>query len=264
MLDVAGSSVGLQLEFLRSLASPEVQEVWRSRSLFAEASEANREPGFGVVEHDVLFAFVAQRRPPRIVQVGAGASTYVMLEAAKFAGYEPEVVCVDPYPTSFLREASRAGSITLIARPAQDVELEVLTGLGDGGMLFVDSTHTVKPGSEVNRIIFEALPRLPAGSWVHFHDILWPYDHRRNVLVDDLFFWNESVLLLAYVTGNPRFSIAISLSMLHYQARDELRAALPRYSPLPDRDGLAPRSGDGHFPSSTYLRVTSAPSPRPS
>ena len=53
-------------------------------------------------------------------------------------------------------------------------------------MLFVDATHTVKPGSEVNRIILDVLPRLDAGVFVHFHDIYFPYDYQRGLLSSEL------------------------------------------------------------------------------
>jgi hypothetical protein len=140
-----------------------------------------------------------------------------------------------------------------VPRKAQKVPLEVLTELDDGDFLFIDSSHTVKPGSEVNRLILEVLPRLKRGAWVHFHDIFFPYDYQRGLLSDELFFCNESVLLQAYLTNNPRYTIRASLSMLHYAAPGELIKYLPNYHPAENEHGL--KRSEDHFPASTYLQV---------
>ena len=156
-----------------------------------------------------------------------------------------------------LTELAEAGRITLHRARAQDIDLEAMTGIGAGDLFFVDSTHTVKPDSEVNRIVLEVLPRLPKGAFVHFHDIWFPYDYPRDLLDETLFFWNESALLHAFLIDNVRYEVVVSGSSLHYGAQDRLREIVPGYVPDADRDGLrqsdAPRA---HFPGSTYLRVT--------
>ena len=139
--------------------------------------------GYGEIEAEVLFGFVASRRPRRVIQIGCGVSTAVMLMAAAKADYKPEIVCIEPYPSAYLREAESKGLIRLVVEPAQVVDFDVIADLGDDDLLFVDSTHAVKPGSEVNYLIHEVLPRLRPGAWVHFHDIYFPYDYARDTLV---------------------------------------------------------------------------------
>jgi hypothetical protein len=164
-------------------------------------------------------------------------------------------VAVDPYPTPFLRRAAQEGRIRLVAEPAQAVAMDELLALPEGGLFFVDSTHTVQPGGEVNRIILEVLPRLPAGTHVHFHDIYFPYDYSTGVL-HELFFHAESTLLHALLVHNARLSITASLSMLHHGRPADLQRYLPRYEPRPCTLGIAAPGAPGHFPSSTYLRVS--------
>ncbi len=176
-----------------------------------------------------------------------------MLAAASDADYPIQLTCIDPYPTAYLRDADRRGLIELIPERAQDVPLELLTDLGEGGFFFVDSSHVVGPGSEVNRIIFEVLPRLERGTWVHFHDIFFPFDYQRGLMEDELFFNNESALLHAFLIGNARYTIRASLSMLHYAERETLRRLLPNYRPALNDQGLS--ASPGHFPASTYLQV---------
>ena len=120
----------------------------------------------------------------------------------------------------------------------------------------IDSSHVVKTGSEVNYIVLEILPRLPTGVLVHFHDIYLPYDYQRDVL-ETFVHANETALVRAFLTCNPRFGILFALSMLHYDRRDALRAILPEYRPEADWRGM--RSGnytpERHFPSSLWLTV---------
>lgn len=129
----------------------------------------------------------------------------------------------------------------------------MLTDLGDNGFLFVDSTHTVKPGSEVNYLILEVLPRLKVGNWIHFHDIYFPYDYSRDILSKALFFPNETVLLHSFLIGNQKYMLRVALGMLHYANPLELQSFLPNYKPSKNMYGM--QISEGHFPSSAYLQV---------
>lgn len=245
-----------QLDTLRSWLPDDVRSRIGGRSLRDEASRENGAVGYGPTEATLLYAFAASQRPRRVVQIGAGVSTGVLLAAAREGGHDIDITCVDPFPTDYLVRLDREGLVRLDRRPAQEVPVDELADLDSGDLLFVDSTHTVKPGSEVNRIVLEVLPRLRPGVWVHFHDIWLPYDYPRDLLTDSLFFWNESVLLHAYLADNHRMTTELCCSWLHYEARDELTELVPGYRGQSGHDGLAdPDDPDGHFPSATYLRV---------
>ncbi|MBV8206053.1 MAG: class I SAM-dependent methyltransferase [Acidobacteria bacterium] len=255
MIGVTGAGIAEQFAFVESCCTAEMIDVLGGARIHAEACAKNGEPGFGAVESDFLYAFMRRHRPPRVMQVGCGVSTAIMLRAARDGEFECAITCVEPFPTRFLEEAERQGRIRLLRQGAEQAPLETLTGLGSGDLLFVDSTHTVKPGGEVNRIILEVLPRLASGAWVHFHDIRFPYDYPRRLLKNELFFGNESVLLHAFLIGNGRFQIAASLSMLHYADPARLQRSLPAYRPAENDCGL--EAVAGHFPSSIYLEARS-------
>src|SRR5262249_22024482 len=191
-------------------------------------------------------------RPPRSVQIGGGVSTAVMLAAAKHAGYKPKLLAVDPFPTDYLRRLEKAGTIDLLARPVEALGWEPLLALGTNDFFFVDSTHTLGPAGEVSRIILEMLPRLDPGVVVHFHDIYFPYDYPTDILEGALFFSHESPLLHAFLVNNPRYALLASLSMLHHQRPTPLADLVASYLPRPMSFGLS--AGQGHFPSSLYLR----------
>lgn len=253
MAGVRGWDLEHQRAALTSWLTDDVRAELSGRSVHADACRDNGAFGFGHTEAQVLFAFVATQRPARIVQVGAGVATAVILAAAEWAGFTPQVTCVDPFPTDYLRDLGAAGRIELLAQRCQDVPLRALTDLGPGDLLFVDSTHTVAPGSEVNQIVLEVLPLLVPGARVHFHDIFWPYDYQRDLLDDALWFWTESTLLHAFMSMNERYSVEVATSYLHYEDPGLLARLVPGYRAQPNDDGLR-ASGEGHFPASVYLR----------
>jgi hypothetical protein len=253
MIGISGAEIEPQLRFLQGCCMP-FQERLRGGRIHECACRENGEPGYGSVEADVLFCFVAGRRPRRIVQVGAGVSTAVILSAAKEAGYTPEIVCIDPFPNRYLIEMAKNRRIEIIPEKAEHVDLDILTAVRSGDFLFIDSTHAMRPGSEVNRIVLEVLPRLPDFSFVHFHDIYFPYDYQSSTLTG-LSFGGESTLLQAFLVNNSRYSIALSLSMLHHACPREMQSVLPNYEPAEMEFGLC-RDGSGHFPSATYLAVS--------
>lgn len=250
---IDGVDIERQCEFIRECCASETLERLARRDIFDEACRANGAVGYGPIEAAFLYCVIATRQPARVVQVGAGVSTAVILAAAAEAGHTVELTCIDPFPTAYLRELARTGDIELLEQPVQRVDPERVADVGPGGLLFVDSTHTVKVGSDVNQMVLEVLPRISQPGIVHFHDIVLPYDYSPTILEADLFFWNETALLTAFLTGNTGFRLLTALSMVHHAAPETLRAAFPWYRPAPQAAGLL--TGAGHFPSSAYLEA---------
>jgi hypothetical protein len=256
MVGVNGIDLDHQMSNLRAWCEPVSRQVAGDGEIHARACGQNGTDGYGRIESDVLFAFVATQRPRKIIQVGCGVSTAVICEGARAAGYKPEIRCIEPWPNEYLKRAAASGDITLMTSKAQDVEVQTLADLESGDLLFIDSTHAVKPGSEVNQLILEVLPRLAPGCNVHFHDIYFPYDYQAS-LMTTLFFSEESTLLHAFLAFNHRYEIVVSMSMLHHSRSREVQEFLPGYRPAMLDRGLYGESQVGDFPSSIYLRVTS-------
>ena len=150
-------------------------------------------------------------------------------------------------------------SVQLIARPVQEVGLEPFTSLGPGDFLFIDSSHIVKPGSDVNFLYLEVLPRLSSGVTIHIHDITFPFDYQPDAL-QTLYHWSEPALVRAYLAFNEKVDILFCMSHLHYEKPEALRSVFPEYQPSLQTDGLMDgrrvfRNAPGHFPSSLYLRT---------
>ncbi len=253
MVGVSGTDTAAQLEWVRACCAA-TAEARRGMDVHGEAIRRNGEVGYGPIEAEFLYCFVRSQRPGKIIQIGCGVSTAIILKAAADEGYTPKVVCVEPYPTKVLRDEQEAGRIELLPEMAQKVALDRLTDLRSGDLLFVDSTHTIKPGSEVVRIILEVMPRLVPGVWAHFHDIYFPYDYNPGVLETDVFFARESTLLHAFLAMNSGWTIAGSLSMLHHGQQAAMRELFPKYRPQRVESAVLVEQGD--FPSATYLRRT--------
>ena len=250
MVGVQGTDLGPQAAFFNDCCAPYRGQLG-SFAIHDEACRANGVPGYGQVEGLFLYAFIRRHRPKRVIQIGCGVSTAIILRAIRDGALETTVTCIEPFPTNYLTERHEAGEISLIRAMAQDVELGRMTDLGNGDFLFIDSTHTVRVGSEVPRIIHEVLPRLASGVWVHFHDIYFPFDYGPPFMTD-LFFGRESTMLHAFLTMNSGYEIVVSQSMLHHGDPAAIKQAIPVYSPQPMTDGLS--AGAGNFPSAIYLR----------
>lgn len=170
---------------------------------------------FDGMDASVLYHMVRSLRPKRIVEVGCGFSTIVMSEALEAAGVAPgdcDFVSIDPYPRDFLLAgASRA---RMRAEKVQHVPLADFEALGDGDILFIDSSHVLKVGSDVVYEINEILPSLAVGVHVHFHDIHFPFDYTSKWIMERNVFWNEQYALQAFLQFNRCFEILWSVGMM--------------------------------------------------
>lgn len=147
------------------------------------------------------YCMIRTRQPRTIVEIGGGWSTLIARLACERNG-SGRVVCIEPYPTDFLRDLP---GVELIARRIQDVETATIDGLlQDGDMLSIDSTHTVKHDSDCLHIYLRILPGIAASLTVHAHDIYLPQTPSLAAMRDEQIFWAEQYLLYACLRANPR------------------------------------------------------------
>jgi predicted O-methyltransferase YrrM len=218
--------------------------------------------GFGPIEAQILHAVVRTYAPARVLEVGSGVSTAVMADAVRRNRDEERttstmITAIEPYPSDGLRRLASDGRVTLVDRPAQEVVVSLAGELQGGDLLFIDSTHTLRTGSELARLYLEVLPSLPPGVLVHLHDIYLPYLYSPLVL-HELWDWQETALVAALLSGNPNLAVRCLTGLLHEDRPDALRALLPEYRPAKLVDGLAPGGVvDGHLPMSCWLESVS-------
>jgi len=249
-----------QLDRLRKVCLP-FREEYGENEHYLKAAAEHYGPGFGFIEAQLLHAVVRYYQPIRILEVGSGISTYCFQQAVNATraagGRVADIVCVEPHPSAPLSHVAEAGAIRLIKEPVQRVAFELFGNLSTNDILFIDSSHVAKAGSDVDHIILEILPRLSAGVLVRFHDIYFPYNYQRDLL-ETFLHSNETSLLRALLTQNGSFQILFCLSHLHYERPDDLKSLFPSYRPQVGWNGLRLRNADpnSHFPSSIWLQVT--------
>lgn len=187
---------------------------------------------FESVDGELLYGLVRRTRPKRIVEVGSGWSTLCSLGALRRNeknGSPGRIEAIEPFPYDFVREAGEHPLVDLRITALQDVPLETFTTLEPGDILFIDSSHVLRTGSDVQYEFLEVLPRVPPGVLVHVHDIFLPYEYPREWLVDEHRFWNEQYLLQAFLVGNSDVAVVWGGSWMHDRHPDLLEAMIPSY-----------------------------------
>ena len=178
-------------------------------------------PAFSHHDAIVYYCMVRHLRPSRIVEVGSGYSTQLACLAAAATG--TSITCVEPHPGDPLRGLD----VRLLERRVQDVDMAEFESLRPGDVLFIDSSHVSKVGSDVNHLLLKVLPRLAGGVHVHLHDILIPKEYFKDWIRDRCIFWNEQYLLHAFLACNSEWDVTLPVHRMSVLWPDRLEAALP-------------------------------------
>jgi predicted O-methyltransferase YrrM len=187
---------------------------------------------FGAVDAEIAYAMVRQHRPRRVVEIGSGLSTLLLLEAVRANerdGVRGELLACEPYPDDYVRAAAADQRFTLEPSLLQDLPLDVFTSLGKGDIVFIDSTHVCRIGSDVQYELLEILPRLAPGVLVHLHDIFLPAEYPRDWVVRHHRFWNEQYVLQAFLAFNTAFEVVWGSSLMHLRHPRLLAEAIASY-----------------------------------
>ena len=233
-----------QLDFLRRLAF----DAELRADGFGQASADPLRFSFGngmfeAGDAEFLHQFVRTLKPGKIVEIGSGHSTRVAHAALARnrtdTGMPAEHVCIEPYANPWLEQMQ---GIRLVRSRVQDCAIDWSRELQAGDLLFIDSSHIIRPQGDVLKEYLEILPRLASGVFVHVHDIYTPRDYPASMVIDKVVLWNEQYLLEALLTDSDRYEVVAAVNFLkadHFEA-------LQRACPFVTRDSM---------PGSFYLRV---------
>jgi hypothetical protein len=181
---------------------------------------------FDRVDALTYYCMVRHFRPRQILEIGSGYSTRVAARAALCNG-GTELVCVEPHPDTVL-QAGFPGLSHLIPRKVQELGTQFFDRLQPGDMLFIDTSHVAKIGSEVNFLFLEVVPRLKPGVLIHIHDIFLPNEYPSGFVLKHLLFWNEQYLLQAFLMFNSDFEVVLSNSYMAAIYEPDLKRIFPR------------------------------------
>lgn len=171
----------------------------------------------------VLFCMIRHHKPKTIIEVGAGLSTRLIAHAGNLTG--SRLISIDPRPDDVLMQ--HFPELSVLPQMVQDIPLDTFKQLGPNDVLFIDSSHVVKTGGDVNYLYLEVLPVLSPGVLVHVHDIFLPREYRRDWVLEEHRFWNEQYLLQAFMAFNSDFEVVLANSYLARRHPEVFRRVFP-------------------------------------
>jgi len=235
-----------QLELVSRFA-----ELYQDQPFTAEPTAGNRyyfeNSLFSYGDALMLHCLLRHFRPRRLVEVGSGFSSAVILDTDdKFLQGSLACTFIDPYPQRLrgLLRGDDSARHSVVVQPIQAVPLETFDDLHSGDVLFIDSSHVSKVGSDVNHLVFEVLPRLEPGVLVHVHDVFFPFEYPRQWIYQGRA-WNENYLIRAFLMFNPAFEIVLFNSYLARFHADEVESSLPLWAKKPGGSLWLRRVGPG-------------------
>jgi hypothetical protein len=225
------------LEFLETVFRPYSEEFRKCFPL--HKTETTRgfvlfNGSYMAVDAHVYYSLIRHYKPKRIVEIGGGNSTLLAAAAVvindRETGMLSDLTAVEPFPSSELAEGF-VGLSRLIKSKVQDVALELFTSLEAGDILFIDSSHVLRSGGDVQYEYLEILPRLKPGVLVHIHDISLPKNYPR-VYYETQLYWNEQYVLQAFLQFNNRFEVLWPGNYMMLKYPQKLCSVFPEFDDM--------------------------------
>lgn len=177
---------------------------------------------------EYLYQIVRHLKPRRLFEVGSGNSTLIARQAIQqnrkeSRDYACEHLCIEPFEAPWLEQAG----VTVLRQRVEEVSSSLFDRLERGDLLFIDSSHVIRPQGDVLVEYLQILPRLKPGVIVHVHDVFSPRDYPKEWMIDRLAFWNEQYLLEALLTGTSQWKIIGALNLLCHDHFERFREVCP-------------------------------------
>jgi len=183
---------------------------------------------FASGDAEFLYNIIRFFKPRRILEIGSGSSTLLAARAIQAnhrddPGYTCEHVCIEPYEAEWLEKLG----VTTIREPVERLDKSLFRRLEKNDILFIDSSHMIRPQGDVLFEYLEILPILRSGVLIHIHDVFTPKDYLDEWISQEVRFWNEQYLLEAFLSFNTEFKIIGALNFLKHRFPKELASCCP-------------------------------------
>lgn len=196
---------------------------------------------FQSVDGETLYCMLRHFKPKKIIEIGSGYSTYLSAQAIlkneEENGYRGELIAIDPYPNEVVKSGF-PGLSKLIPIKVEEIDLSMYDELKENDILFIDTSHVLRIGGDVQYEYLEILPRLNKGVIVHIHDIFLPMEYPKKWVLGMHRFWNEQYLLQAFLAFNSAFEVLWAGYYMHLKHPEKLEKAFSSY----DRMTVSPSS----------------------
>lgn len=182
---------------------------------------------FGSGDAELLYNFVRFVKPRKIIEIGCGSSTKIMLAARmqnESSHASSEHVCIEPFEQPWLEQLD---NIRVVRECVEHVDIDWSSELNAGDLLFIDSSHMLRPGGDVHFEYSRILPSLKSGVYIHIHDIFLPNNYLPHWLTKEVKFWNEQYLLECILANTDRYEVILGANYLKQNAYSELKNVCP-------------------------------------
>ncbi|MCE7043529.1 class I SAM-dependent methyltransferase [Dyadobacter sp. CY312] len=228
---------------LREEAQVELMKEFASKYYDAIPFPINQESGYRYyfrnkyfihADATTLYCMLRHYKPKHVIEVGSGFSSAVMLDTNDlFLNKATKFTFIEPFPDrlySLIQEGDRVNS-DIQVKKLQDVPVETFEKLGENDILFIDSSHVSKTGSDVNYFLFDIFPKLKPGVIVHIHDIFYPFEYPKEWVIygNGRFGWNEIYLLRAFLMNQNEFEIIFQNDFVQTFHKEWLSENMPNY-----------------------------------
>lgn len=178
------------------------------------------------------YQLIRSIKPRKIFEIGSGNSTLMAIKAIRRnreqdPNYNCKHICIEPYEMSWLEDTD----VSVVRQKIEDLDIEFFSELEENDILFIDSSHIIRPQGDVLFEYLELLPTLNKGVIVHVHDIFSPKNYPKEWLKDEVKFWNEQYLLEAFLSHNSSWKIIGALNYLHHNHYEKLKSVAPFLTP---------------------------------
>ena len=197
---------------------------------------------FEAGDAEIYYQMIRYHKPKKIIEIGSGQSSLIAMEAInnnkQIDNFITELTCIE----HFEKKKIKKNGIRVIRKKVEEIDTDIFTDLNKGDILFIDSSHVIKPQGDIVKIFLEILPKLKSGVIIHIHDIFSPRDYLENWLKIENRFFNEQYLLEGILDNSSRYKIMLSLNLLKYDFYKELK-------------NVCPYLNDRSEPSSFYMTI---------
>ena len=217
-----------QLKFLENFNHSNELKHMKLNEKKSKVEEFNINNGnFEAGDAEFLYQIIRTKKPKKIIEIGSGHSTKIANEALRRNKVEYNKtfshICIEPYEMKWLESLN----IKVIRNVVEDQNIEIFDALEANDLLFIDSSHIIRPQGDVLKEYLEIIPRLKSGVIVHVHDIFTPRDYPDDWVREEVLFWNEQYLLECLLSNNHRYEILAALNFLKHSSFENLKEVCP-------------------------------------
>jgi hypothetical protein len=225
-----------QVELARDLLQKYASE-FNNKDIIGRFGYTEEQSGVISGDAEFLYSIIRDKKSQKIIEIGSGGSTLVMAAALRMNFLEDKIkaqlISVEPYPGQFLKDLGATCNdfmeYVLLENKVQTTDISIFESLEKNDILFVDSSHVFKQGSDVEFEFLEIYPVLKKGVLIHIHDIFFPFDYPIEWNLKESRYWNEQYFLETFLQFNSKFEILASLSMVANQENSTFLNAIDIY-----------------------------------